>query len=347
MTSAHDVCWRSVARTGRRRLAAALCLLLAACGGESAPSPAGAPTPTGPGPTPPLTPAQPTGPVGPLVVGQTYTDRSEFVEYTLGDAPLVLVAPHGGALQPAGIPDRSCSGCVTVTDANTQELARAIADTFQVRTGARLHLVVNRLHRRKFDANRDRDEATGGTRALDTTWLWLHSAIDSARQRVAANGGHGLLIDLHGHGHTVPRLELGYLLSAATLRQSDAALQAAGTMSTSSIARAASGTRSLSDRGVALLRGPFSLGGLLGTRGVPSVPSPNDPAPLVGQEFFDGGYNTGRHGSRNGSSVDAIQIECHFPGIRDTAASRGAFARSLVDALLVYLERHYGWVPRR
>lgn len=295
------------------------------------------------GPNPPVATAAPTGPRGPLVVGQVYTDAAGYVEYTPGNAPLVLVAPHGGALAPSGLPDRSCSGCVTATDLNTQELARAVVDTFLARTGVRPHLVINRLHRRKFDGNRDLFEATGGTRALDTTWLWMHAAIDSARQRVRSSNARGLLIDVHGHGHEIPRLELGYLLSANTLRQDDATLTATAAMGASSVALLATDTRQLSNRGVALLRGPNSLGALLVARGVPAVPSPADPAPRAGEEYFSGGYNTERHGSLDGSALDAVQLESHFTGIRDSVATRGVFAARLVDALLVYLDRHYGW----
>ena len=289
------------------------------------------------------TPAQPTGPVGTLTVGQSYSDKAGYVEYVVGDAPLVLVAPHGGALTPAGLPDRTCSACVTVTDANTQELTRAVADTFFARTGKRPHVVINRLHRRKFDANRDVTEATGGNGGLDTTWLWMHAAIDSARLRVTRLGNRGLLLDMHGHGHDVPRLELGYLLTAATLRQDDASLAASGAMARTSVAQLAVTSRSTADRGVALMRGPNSLGALLAARGVPAVPSPADPAPLVGQEYFNGGYNTERHGSLNGAALDAIQIEHHFSGVRDNATARGVYARALVEALVTYLSRHYGW----
>jgi len=57
------------------------------------------------------------------------------------------------------------------------------------------------------------------------------------------------------------------------------------------------------------------------------------------------GYNTERHGSRTGGAVDAIQIEAHNAGVRDTPAARTAFAEALVTALLLYLEDHYGWTP--
>jgi hypothetical protein len=117
-----------------------------------------------------------------------------------------------------------------------------------------------------------------------------------------------------------------------------------GLLGQSSIARLAADARGAPSVGE-LLRGPTSLGGLLATRGVPAVPSPQAPAPLVGEDYFSGGYNTDRHGSRRGALVDAIQIECHFTGVRDTPDSRARFAGILTDALLVLLRDRYGWTP--
>jgi hypothetical protein len=277
------------------------------------------------------------------VVGQMVADPQGWIEYTPGDAPLVLIAPHGGTLTPSQLPDRTCSGCVTVNDANTQDLARLIVSAFIQRTGARPHLVVNRLSRRKFDANRDLAEASGGTAALNAPWSWLHGAIDSAKANIVRRTGRGLVIDVHGHAHDVARLELGYLLTDPELRLSDAALASSNAMARTSTARLATDSKSSADRGVALLRGPNSLGALLVAARYPSVPSPSDAAPLVGQDYFNGGYNTARHGSLNGGAVDAIQIECNYDNVRDTAASRAAFAQALAAALAAYLERQYGW----
>ncbi len=322
-------------------LVAALALGMACGGGE-----VGTPTPTGPTPPPGTTPAPPPDvPTAPFEVGRAYTDANEWVQFTVGDAPIVIIAPHGGLLSPSSIPDRSCSGCVTANDTNTQALARAIVDTFTARTGRRPHLVANLLHRRKFDANRDLPEASGGnTVQLRSTWEWMHAAVDSAKADVVRRTGRGLVIDLHGHAHAIARLELGYLLTAAQLRLSDAEIASSGTLGASSIARLVSDARG-APGGAELLRGPTSLGGLLQVRGVPSVPSPAAPAPLVGEDYFNGGFNTQRHGSRSGGPLDAIQIECHFTGIRDTEASRGRFAALLTDALLELLDARYGWQP--
>jgi hypothetical protein len=330
-------------RTPLVRRASALAfgvLWLAGCGGGSADAPV-APVPPPPPPPPPVVEV----PSRPFVVGQAITNSRQWIEYTPGDAPIVIVAPHGGLLLPTELLDRGCADCVTVNDANTQALARAIVDSFTVRTGRRPHLVANLLHRRKFDGNRDLGEATSGNAAaLAPSWEWMHAAIDSARADVVRRAGRGLLIDLHGHAHDIARLELGYLLGASQLRLSDADIATGGLLGQSSIARLASDARGAPSVGE-LLRGPTSLGGLLATRGVPAVPSPQAPAPLVGEDYFSGGYNTDRHGSRRGALVDAIQIECHFTGVRDTPDSRARFAGILTDALLVLLRDRYGWTP--
>lgn len=321
---------RHTARTlGIGALGALIGSLIAGCGGTTE-------VQSGPPPT------APAGPAGPLAAGTTYADARGWIEFQPGDAPLVIIAPHGGTLAPSELADRACAGCVTTNDLNTQELARAVADAFARRTGTRPHLLVNRLHRRKFDGNRDRLEATGGAVALDPSWQWLQAALDSSAGRVSRRWTRGLVIDLHGHGHAIPRLELGYLLTGTELRRSDATLIAGSDVARSSMARLASDARS-GERNVSILRGANSLGALLAAAGYPAVPSPAIPAPQAGEEYFDGGFNTQRNGSASGGALDAIQIECHLAGVRDSAASRAQFAEALAAALVTFLDRQYGW----
>jgi len=309
-------------RRARRRGASWLALLgvAAGCGGASA-EPSGTPPPTTPPPA---------------------LDVSGWVSARDGTMPVVIVAPHGGDLSPDNLPDRQCAGCEVLNDANTQELAQAVGDAFERRTGRRPFVVANRLHRRKFDGNRERAEATGGHAPLDPMWDRLHLAIDSAKARALRLHPRALLIDLHGHAHDIARLELGYLLTSAELRLADSLL--GPRLGASSIARlgavAASG-----DRGATLVRGPRALGTRLAVAGYPAVPSASDPAPRDGDPYFSGGYNTRRHGSLDGGAVDAIQLECNYAGVRDTAAARAAFAEALVTALLAYLADHYSWLP--
>jgi hypothetical protein len=73
-------------------------------------------------------------------------------------------------------------------------------------------------------------------------------------------------------------------------------------------------------------------------RGVPAVPSDSIPFPLVGEPYFNGGYNTVRFGSKNGGTIDAIQIESH-QGVRFDYNKRVVYADSLAEAILEYVEK--------
>lgn len=271
-------------------------------------------------------------------------DVSGWVSATDGTMPLVLIAPHGGDLSPVELPDRTCTGCVTANDLHTRELADAIAAAFEARVAKRPFVVANRLHRRKFDANRGEVEATNNYAALSPLWTLFHARIDSAKARATRIHPRALVIDLHGHAHTIQRLEIGYLLSETRLRLADSLL-APYVCTASSVARLDSVAVS-GDAGATLLRGARSLGTRLTTAGFPSVPSSAVPAPGETEPYFDGGYNTQRHGSLVGGTVDAIQIESHYTGVRDSGTARAAFAEAFVTAMLQYLADHYAWIPR-
>ena len=276
---------------------------------------------------------------GPLSPGTSYFGRSEYIEYIAGNLPVIFTAPHGGALVPGEIPDRTASACggvaTTVRDTNTQELARDVAAAFFERTGKYPHIVINRLHRRKLDANRAELEAACGASAARAAWAEFHAFTDSAKGRARADFGRGWLTDLHGHGHAVARLELGYLLEPEDLRETDATLDGTNAFEDESSLRTFSRQSPLSFS--ALLRGPTSFGTLLGNAGYRSVPSAQDRAPASGEEYFSGGYITDRHGCARGGDICAVQIESNFGGVRDTPASRAAFAAALVRAYETYL----------
>jgi hypothetical protein len=241
----------------------------------------------------------------PLVAGTKYTGALQYVDFTAGTLPLIVSAPHGGTLQPASIPNRTGPNASTVRDANTEVLAEDIHAAFATRTGGTPHTIIVRLHRIKLDANREIVEAAEGNPIAERTWREYHGFIEAAREAVLAQHGRGFYIDLHGHGHAIQRLELGYMLSASELAGTDAALNAPAMVQKSSIRTlATAGPRTHAE----LLRGQHSLGTLLEARGFPSVPSTQQPNP-GSDPYFSGGYNTGRHSSRNGGTIDGVQIE--------------------------------------
>lgn len=303
----------------------ALALLPVACGGGN------------PAETPP--PADTPAPAE-YVPGRSYFGDGGHVEYVAGDLPLVFAAPHGGTGTPASIPARvagpACGPEVTtVRDANTEELVREIRLAFLERTGGQPHVVVNRLHRSRLDPNRAVGEAACGQPIAEEAWRDYHGFIEQARSTIAARHGRGFFTDVHGHGHAIQRLELGYDLSGATLRRTDAQLDADPAVERASTLRTFSEASPLSFS--ALLRGERSLGARFAAAGYPSVPGAQDPAPDEGEAFFSGGYSAERHSCAGGGPVCGVQIEANMTGVRDDAGNRRRFALAIVDVYHAYL----------
>jgi hypothetical protein len=155
-------------------------------------------------------------------------------------------------------------------------------------------------------------------------------------------------MDMHGHGHAIQRLELGYLLTGAQLDLSDASLDAQAAYEDTAGIRTISRESPLSFS--ALLRGPGSLGSLYAANGFPSVPSASDPGP-AGATYFSGGDNTRRHscgaeasvfGGTTGGNICGIQIESNFTGVRDNASNRQKFGDATAIVLEQYLAAHWG-----
>lgn len=156
--------------------------------------------------------------------GETYYGTNDYIEYKAGNLPIIISAPHGGDLEPLNIPDRNCTGCVYVKDAFTQELIREINDAIYEEFGCFPHIIINRLHRRKLDANRNIDDAADGNSDGEQAWNDFQNFIEGAKDSIEANFGKGLYLDLHGHGHDIQRLELGYRISKSELQLSDTEL---------------------------------------------------------------------------------------------------------------------------
>lgn len=285
---------------------------------------------------------------GPYVPGQSYTGSSGYIVYYPGNSPMIFAAPHGGPLKPAEIPDRTTAvtSCDTsdidlAADAYTRQLALSIRQAFIQRTGRYPHVIVSTLHRSKLDPNRSLRTGACKNQLAEAAWNEYHDYIDTARARVTAEHGRGWFTDIHGHGHDIQRLELGYLLRASDLRQADATLDGSVSYENQSSVRvfSAGATMTFSR----LLRGPASLGTLLEAEGVPSVPSSSTPHPLVGEDFLSGGYSVSRHACAAGTTdVCGVQIE-HDGTVRATADDRAAYAADLVRVYETFLAQNFGF----
>ena len=270
--------------------------------------------------------------------GETYFGENEYIEFKAGNLPIIISAPHGGGLEPTEIPDRDCTGCVYVRDSRTQELIRQMSDAIFEEFGCYPYIIINRLHRKKLDANRDIGDAADGDPMAEQAWTEFHNFIQAAKDSITQNFGKGLYLDLHGHGHDIQRLELGYRIWKSRLQMSDAALDIfVDDASIKSLVNDNLNNLSLSQ----LLRGEDSFGEFYEEEMFLAVPSQIDPFPIGSEPYFSGGYNTERHGSKLGGVIDGIQIECNWDDVRDTEANRAVFATATAQVLRRYFEKHY------
>ena len=274
------------------------------------------------------------------VPGQIYYDSTGYVKYRAGNLPIILSSPHGGDLQPSSIPDRNCSGCVYLKDSWTKEITEGLYNKIISETGCYPHVIINLLHRKKFDANRDIIDAADGNPTVEIAWQTYHNFIDSAKNQIVEDYGRGLFLDMHGHAHTIQRIELGYLLSKNELQLTETTLNTNTYIEESSI-------RALVEQNIQnfshseLLRGQYSFGTIMDDKGFPCVPSSSDPFPLGSEPYFSGGYNTQRHGSRdNNGEIDGIQIEMN-QSIRFDSIMREMLVDSLNSSINEYVDYHY------
>ena len=274
--------------------------------------------------------------------GTTYYGRVgvQYIEYIAGNLPLIISAPHGGSLNPSELPDRTYG--TLDTDTNTDNLARAVRTAVFNRYGRYPHVIICNVDRQKIDCNREIVEGAQGNTNTILAWNEYHTFLGLAKKAVTDSYGRGLLIDLHGHGHNIQRLEIGYNTDTAdlfktTLSSSD--------RYDSSVQELGIRTRVTFDQ---LIRGDLSLGTLMQARGFPSVPSTTYPnqgtSNGVSNSYFTGGYIVETYGSKasNSGAINAIQIECNYTGVRDTSSNRASFASALTDALDLYFPLHVG-----
>lgn len=272
---------------------------------------------------------------------QTLYGTNNYVEYQVGTLPIVISVPHGGFRIPTLIPDRTCNDPVTVTDAYTIETAEKISAVLFAATGCYPHIIICNLDRSKLDCNRNLADGACDNLQARTAWNEYHNFITMALNTANSQYNNKILfIDLHGHGHTIQRIELGYLLSGAELRYTDATLNTSTYINQSSIKNLAL-NNSNNYTHSQLLRGPQSIGTLLTNSGFPAVPSQQDPYPLSTESYFNGGYTTETHTCFNPAvTTNGFQMELNYDGVRNSNSNRTLFAEKFKNVVLNYLNTH-------
>lgn len=271
--------------------------------------------------------------------GSTHFGRNLYIKYMAGTLPILLSAPHGGSLKPSEIKDRTQG--VLGNDSNSRSYTLEVARRIFQLTGQRPHIVINRLHRIKLDANRDIKEASQGDKNSETAWAEFRNYMLEARKVVTARCKRGHYFDMHTNGHSEAWVELGILLRSSDLAKSNAVLDSGSTYKHKSSWKAMTAMPGIVFSEI--LRGSSSLGAMLQARGYKTVPSPTHPDPKGGG-FFSGGYNTASYGSRKGGTIDGTQVETHFSMI--TTNTRYKYSRALAESILTFMERVYGFKLR-
>jgi len=231
----------------------------------------------------------------------------DLVELQEGTLPIILSAPHGGSREIPGVPPRTKG--VTVQDSRTAEVARGVADALEKLLGAKPYLVAAQFHRRFVDANRPEADAleAGAARPVYTAYhAALRRFVDEVRR---ANGGRGLLLDIHGQQAFPTEIHRG----------------TRGGATVSALVKRA---------GEAGLTGPDSVCGALIARGYAVVPSTGVTAPPE-TRAFNGGHIVGTYGSHHADGIDAIQLELGRQ-LRLEATRRAKLIDDLAAAISAY-----------
>lgn len=243
------------------------------------------------------------------LVAASAQEPAPFIFAQRGEMPIILSAPHGGALplpdvavrDPTGKP-RGGRGVVLSRDTGTEELARQLSVALEQRFGVKPYMVVARAHRRFVDMNRPPEIAYDDPDAKPVYDAY-HRALKDFCGDVRLRFGRGLLLDLHGQG--VAR---------------DTVFRGTQDGKTVSLLR--------QRFGAAAVVGEQSLFARLNGRGWKV-----NPDPLDGREAasFRGGYIVQTYGSHNGTGIDAVQLE--FGADFRSPTGRAETAATLAAAL--------------
>lgn len=269
--------------------------------------------------------------------GQIIMDSKGWFEVKVGDIPIVISVPHGGNIRSDQLPNREgCSGAVVVLDSYTLALADAVEKQFLEKYNLRPTIVKTYLSRRHIDQNRDLAESICEDHPeMISAWHWYHNHLDSAVRWTSEKHNQVLFIDLHAHGHSNQRLELGYGLTIAEIGKVYSGIELEELMTKSTMANYKNINKDVGLQD--LLIGDEAFGTLMHTKGVPSVPSKQNPYLMSNEDYFNGGYNSRFYTSVDYPKSYGWQIEVNSQA-RNTPERQQAFAKAFVESVVHLLK---------
>ena len=206
----------------------------------------------------------------------------ELVIYERGNLPIILLAPHGGTVEPTDLP---AIPNASKRDMATDKLVRALADELAYTDAEgierRPHMVINRLHRKFVEPNKswkynlhrgwigDKGTPIGPHPRAERVYRDFHACAAYAVLMIEQEHGAGVLLDLHGLAASHKLDMYGYIIRASDLhhtkdqnRPATHRVLATAIRKDSSIRFAASRKRT-SVEIANLVRGPKSLASLV------------------------------------------------------------------------------------
>jgi N-formylglutamate amidohydrolase len=242
--------------------------------------------------------------------GQDKAKSDDLITVKAGTLPVIVSAPHGGRKTIPDCPERKGGPNVrmfaVITDTNSDLLADKVAAAIEKKMKGKPYLVIARFERKYLDVNRQAADAYE-SEAAKPVYEAYHKALKDARDAVQKDWGRGLLLDLHGQAAN-PNVVFR------------------GTNNGKTVAH-------LVDRfGKVAVTGPEGIFGRLAVGGYKVLPA-NDSGDKE-NPFFSGGYIVQTYGSKDGGSVDAIQLE--FGSKLRMRVNLDATAEAVADAVTVF-----------
>ena len=226
--------------------------------------------------------------------------------------PIIISAPHGGALDLPGAKPRQGEGKATgpagfraTRDTGTEELAHLVVQAIDDRMEGAPSCVISRVHRKFVDFNRPAEIGTEELEAKKLHDLYHQTLRDTIRE-IRETHGFGLLIDIHGQG-----------LSAKTVyRGTSNGLTVQGLTAR---------------KGNEAITGPESLAGLLRENGWHVHPDPLNGKEQAG---YTGGFIVRSYGSHRADGIECVQLE--FGSDYRSKQNRARIAEELAQAVEQY-----------
>ena len=279
----------------------------------------------------------------PVVVytpGEIVSDGQGYIEYRVGNTPVIITVPHDGTLTPSTMADRMGD---TERALNTRKVAEQFAVFFNANSnGLFPHIIYNNVSRTKLDPDANLMDGAQGNSYANQSYGTYHSYLQTAIDSVEANFDAGILLNLVEHDNATQQFELGYLLSESDLNLSDEALNN-GYRTLSSISQLSSiSAASFAE----VLRGYSSFGNYLFAASyngssfqvVPTLDNPNAPA----DGYSLGGYTLTTYSKDRSGEINAIEVATPYAGFRDNANAYRAVGVVLEDATYKFYQEQLG-----